>query len=253
MAQNTPREHTADGSFFSVIRAQKGAFSPFMFGLLASVAVFSSLMQKWSMDEMKRQEERRIQTQQEQAESVAKAVENAILTETATTYGNTVTLERARQFMSGTTGIGGDGEDYQFKSAQTDSQFGRNNQRIIINTTDDQFLKDEIGRIEGEEGIKAFAGADGTTVLDTSDARKRQITKSRESLEMEAAQIYRSYASFGFKFPSTSQYSEIISAATGIKDVWGQDLTYERQGDKKATLSFTTPWGYTVTKKLSMD
>lgn len=243
-------------TFWKKITCTTGGFSPFMFGMLASVAVFSSMMEKWHMEELKREEIRQTESKKSAANQVVLAIENSILTENVkgnNNYNKTISVASTQRFMSGVTGFNGSGSTIQLKTGQLDTQLGRKNERIIVNINDDAHLANRIDRLQGDDAMTDFDEVAGTRLIDTNGLRQRQIKASRTYLESESSHVYRSYVSFGYKFPTSTEYEETIQAATGLKDAWGQDFEYERLGDKKATLSFTTPWGYTVTKQLNME
>lgn len=238
------------------LKNQRGAFSPFMFGMLMGVAVFSAAMNHWAKREIVNIEEQNIKTERQKAEQIKQAFENALLTENIATdekYSEDFNLERAQKFLSGSTGQTKSGEQAFLSTAFKSGAFNTSNKRILITTSDDQSLQQEIGSL-GSDAMADYNNEDGSVVMfDSEDARKKQIQKSKINLEREASQIYRAYASYNYKFPTHEEYKTQVNAATNLKDVWGQSFKYDRKSDKTVVLSFTTPWGYTYKKRLDMN
>lgn len=235
---------------------QQGAFSPFMFGMLMGVAVFSAAMNHWAKKEIVNINERNTAEDRAKAEQLKKALENSMLTENVEdgSYSDTFNLERAQKFLSGSTGTTRTGEQAFFSSTYKDGKFNTSNKRVLITASDDESVKAEIGALAGADAMGSYDTAEGSVVMfDSEEIRQEQIKKSKERLEAEASQIYRSYAAFGYKFPTTEQYKTNVNAVTGNRDVWGQEFLYERKSDKLVVISFTTPWGYTFKKTLNMN
>lgn len=238
------------------LKNQKGAFSPFMFGMLMGVAVFSAAMNHWAKREIVNIEEQNIKSERQKAEQIKKAFETALLTENVATgdgYSEDMNLERAQKYLSGTTGQTKTGEQAFLSSAFKSGAFKTSNKRVLITTSDDETVKQDIATL-GSDAMANYNKEDGSVVMfDSEDIRKEQIKKSKEFLEREASQIYRSYASYGYKFPTRDQYESQVNAATNLRDVWGQSFKYDRKSDKVVILSFTSPWGYTYKKRLDMN
>lgn len=237
------------------LKNQKGAFSPFMFGMLMGVAVFSAAMNHWAKKEIVDIEQQNIKSERQKAEQIKLAFENSMLTENVNTdngYSNEMNLERAQKFLSGSTGQTKSGEQAFLSTAMKSGAFKTSNSRILITTSDDESVKDEI-RTLGSDAMAEYNNTNDSVVMfDSEEVRKKQIQESKTLLEREVSQIYRSYTAYGYKFPTPEQYKSQVNAATGLHDVWGQDFKYERKSDKVVILSFTTPWGYTYKKRLDM-
>lgn len=240
---------------FKGLNNQKGAFSPFMFGMLMGVAVFSAAMNHWAKKEIVDIEKQNIQSERQKAEQIKQAFENALLTENVNSengYSEKMNLERAQQFLSGSTGQTKSGEQAFLSTAIKSGAFKTSNSRILITTTDDENVKDEI-RSLGSDGMADYNNTESSVVMfDSEEVRKKQIRESKTLLEREISQIYRSYTAYGYKFPTPEQYKTQVNAATGLRDVWGQPFKYDRKSDKVVVISFTTPWGYTYKKRLDM-
>lgn len=241
---------------FKVLKNQKGAFSPFMFGMLLGVAVFSAAMNHWAKREIVNIQEQNIKRERQKAENIKRAFENALLTENITLgqgYSEDMNIERAQQFLSGSTGQTRSGEQTFLSTAYKSGAFKTNNKRLLITTTDDETVKQDIEAL-GSDAMANYNSSEGRVVMfDSEEVRKQQIKESKKLLEREAAQIYRSYSSYGFKFPTYDEYKSQINAATNLRDVWGQNFKYDKKSDKVVILSFTTPWGYTYKKRLDMN
>jgi hypothetical protein len=241
---------------FKVLKTQKGAFSPFMFGMLMGVAVFSAAMNHWAKREIVNIEERNIKAERQKAEQIKQAFETALLTENIATgekYSEDLNLERAQKFLSGNTGQTKSGEQAFLSSAFKSGAFKTSNKRVMITTSDDESIQQNLESL-GSDAMASYNNEDGSVVMfDSEEVRKKQIKKSKENLEREASQIYRAYTSYGYKFPTAEQYKSQVNAATGLRDVWGQSFKYDRKSDKVVILSFTTPWGYTFKKRLDMN
>ena len=232
---------------------QKGAFSPFMFGLLMGVTLLSGVMQHWAKKELERIEGQQSELAQEKADDMKLAVENMILTENVESgegYGTFFSADALKAHLTNSTGQTRSGDTLDVSSYNRTGNFGETGQRLVITSSDDAFERQKIR----EQGMEAGAEnkEDGLAVIDTTDIRQKQIVQSKEYLEMEASQLFRSYISGGYEFPETSAYKD-FNRNTGLKDSWGQSFKYERKTPKKAVLSFTTPWGYTFKKSLSME
>ncbi|MAI08367.1 MAG: hypothetical protein CMF61_05345 [Magnetococcales bacterium] len=238
------------------LRNQKGAFSPFMFGMLMGVAVFSAAMNHWAKKEIVDIEKQNIQSEHQKAEQIKQAFENAILTENINSdngYSEEMNLARAQKFLSGSTGQTKSGEQAFLSTAIKSGSFKTSNSRVLITTSDDEAIKDEI-RTLGSDAMADYNSADSSVVMfDSEEVRKKQIKESKTLLEREASQIYRSYTAYNYKFPTAEQYKTQVNAATGLRDVWGSPFKYDRKSDKVVVLSFTTPWGYTYKKRLDMN
>lgn len=236
------------------LQNQRGAFSPFMYGMLMGVAVFSAAMNHWAKREIVNIEEQNIQQERQKAEQIKQALENAMLTENVATTGfsNDVNLERAQQFLSGSTGKTKSGEQAFLSSAVKSGAFNTTNKRVLITTSDDESIQKEIGTLGSDAMADYNTAKDSVVMFDSEDVRKKQIAESKKLLERETSVIYRSYMTYGYKFPSNEEYKTQVNAATGHKDVWGQPFKYDRKSDKVVVLSFTAPWGYTYKKRLDM-
>lgn len=228
---------------------QRGGFSPFMYGMLVGISILSTVAAYQAKIDIKKQTERKLEQQQREAEDLSLALENSILTETDATYDSNVSLARARNFTTLTTGKTRGGQDAEFNVITTDGageQFGVDNQTVVLTTTDDTMLEAGVAAQTTRAGALNYSGNQGEQPLatfDASGARNRQIQLSRENLEMEASQVYLFYSA-NLACPTTGEYAT-INTRTGYKDYWGNDFTYTRFDDNHCSLSYTTPWGFT--------
>ena len=232
-----------------VLSNQRGAFSPFMFGMLMGVTVLSSLMQHWAKKELERIEQERQEIASESAEDVKRAIENKILTENIDSgegYNTFFDINNLKGNLGASTGQTRSGQDIQITTTSSSGRYNDTSQRIVISASDDAFERQKAADQSDLSGVEAV------TVIDTTDIRQQQIERSKEHLEMEASQLFRYYISNEYKFPTGSEY-KLFNDKTGLKDVWGQNFKYEKKNNKKAKISFTTPWGYTFAKSLSME
>lgn len=234
---------------------QRGNVSPFLFGLLAGVALFSGGMKAKAELELQRIKEEQAQREREVAASYKRAVEGAILSETAATFG---TLDRERIEENLAQGIGGgtrSGQDVALGAITTDAT--RNEQRIIISTSDDDFVRTRVSDLE--TGADAdLAAADSINArrdianIDTQAIRVKQVERTMQNLNQEAELILAWWGRNG-AFPSGTDYTNEINSRTGLTDFWGNAFTYNRIDADEMTLTATTPWGQTLVVSENMN
>ncbi|NBX86468.1 MAG: hypothetical protein EBQ80_04430 [Proteobacteria bacterium] len=243
------RKHGAWGLW-----CQRGAFSPFMFGLVMGVTIFSALSMQWAKKELERYQAKQADAAQRQAQDVAKAMEFAILTEGQDNYSEEYTLQRARQFSSAAAKTRGEQDFLLATKRERDSErFGRNDEKIAIAASDDTLLRSQVYRSGDVAELDKLRTnkASGVVVYDTSEARDRQIRTSIQRQEALAEQIYAFYAA-EMKFPTLAEFTE-MRRKFGLRDVWGDDFEYGVDPDlQQGFLSFTTPWGYVHEINLSL-
>ena len=231
----------------SIWRKQRGNISPFLFGLLAGVALFSGGMKAKAELELQRIKEEQAQREREAAASYKKAVEGAILSETGATFG---TLDRERIEQSLSKSIGGgtrSGQNVALGSITTDAT--RNEQRIIISTSDDDFVRAQVGALEtgADAGLAASDDINrrgDIANIDTASIRNVQVRRTMQNLNKEAELIYSFWGRNGV-MPTAGEYTT-INSQTGLTDFWGSSFTYTRFGNSHAILEATTPWGQTL-------
>jgi hypothetical protein len=232
---------------------QSGGFSPFMFGLVMGMSVFSALSMQWAKQELTRYQELQADRAKTNAEEVAKGLEFAILTENEQSYSDTYDLERASAYSAAQTRTRG-GQEYMLAARDSErEQFGQKATSVAIVGTDDTLVRSQVYRTETEEHIldKTVGGRNDVAVYDTSLARNQQVMTSNSRMESMAERLYTFYAA-KFRFPTDSEYQSLLEKV-GVRDAWGQDFDYTPEKDgQKATLSFTTPWQYTQTMILSL-
>ena len=237
---------------FSLLRSQRGFFSPFMIGLVMAIGIFSNLAMHWAQKDLERIREERLRRQQAEANDIAKAVEFAILTETDRTYGQVLDVDDLRQYTALSQGKTRGGSDVQIISRQNGSAFETANERIAITTTDDTLRRNELVRSGSAEDLAREAGGDEPlAIVDTSAVRQRQIEQSKQNVDTMAAHIFQFYST-NFRFPKVGEYEE-LQEMLNIKDVWGNDLIYTYKNEEEAVLEFSTPWNYTYSVNLNLE
>lgn len=246
-------------SFLHTLKNQKGAFSPFMYGLLMGVAILSTLSKYQAQKSLEDAEKRQKEQQHKSAQNVKNAFENAILTENiadgSLEFSQEATLDRARAFLTGGTGKTSSGGDYTLNQKEGEEVLGLKNQKVFIGSSDDQFVNEKVSKIGSAEEVSELNINKQTAiaVFDSEAARTKQIEQSTEYLRMEESQIYRYWGSNNYSFPkSQNEYEETINKMTGLKDVWGQTFKYTYITKNKAKLSFTSPWGFEKVITLDM-
>ena len=246
--------------FITVLRNNLGAFSPFMFGLLMGMAAFSTAIRYQAEQDLKNIQKQQKLMEKEQAEDVRRAFENAILTENVADgslgYSKDLDLERARSFLSGSTGQTRTGQRIILKERKAGEVLGADQQRIVITASDDEFVRQRVETLGSSDALADFTeeSPENATLFDSAAVRARQVKQSKEYLHMEEAQLYRYWGGHEYKFPATqSEYEDNVNAYTHLRDAWGQKFDYERLSDNKARLSFTTPWGEKNTILLNME
>lgn len=235
------------------LAGQGGAFSPFMYGLILGVTIFSAVSLQHAKQQLVENQRKKNERARADAEDVANALDFSILSETKSSYQEEYTLGRAKQFASVTGKTAGD-EDFEMKTQKSGREsYGRTSEKVAITASDDTFLKARLHRTEDEKELDKIA-ANSTTpvaVYDTSAARERQIRTSNARMESLAEQVYAYYAAH-LKFPDEAAFGR-LNAALGIRDAWGADFNYEVAADgQSATLAFITPWNYERTLKLNL-
>lgn len=235
------------------IAGQGGGVSPFMFGLLLGVSIFSLSVQKRAQIEMDEMREKQLERQETEASSLRKAVELSVMTERSAskmaTYQATPDADRIRARASVATGKTRATQDMVMVSGES----GDNNEhsRILITTTDDTFVRDSISNTKSHTydtiGSNTMQQRADTMVVDTKALRNEQIAISYKNMEAQAALVYNWWSApgNGFVFPDSAQYSAEIMPISTYKDFWGNDFIYSRTSAQVATLSFTPPWGGT--------
>lgn len=231
---------------------QAGAFSPFMFGLLAGIAVFSSMASQWAKKDLLKMELERANRAKYEAQDIAKALEFSILAETAENYDEDLTLERALQHTNKSYGRTRGKQDVLITEREGNESFDRHHERIAITASDDTLLRSTINQIGSADGLSRLDIGDkeAVVILDTEVLRQRQVDTSHKYMEAMAEQIYQ-FFSGQLRFPTQTEF-ENLQQQLKITDVWGQEFDYLRKGDFEARLEFTTPWNYTQSVDLNL-
>lgn len=233
---------------------QEGGFSPFLFGLIMGMTIFSALSYQWSKQELAAYQAEQAARAKANAQDVADSLNFSILTENQQTYSDKYDLDRAKQYSNSSAKTQG-GQDYMIEEREDDNrkQYGKSATTVAITGSDDTLLRSQMHRSgDSEEILRTKAGDNQpVAVYDTSIARDRQVRTSNERMEGLAEQIYAFYAARK-RFPTDSEFTTLASTF-GMHDVWGNNFTYKPDiGGQKGVLSFTTPWDYTQSLNLSL-
>lgn len=237
-----------------LISSQRGGFSPFMFGLIMGMSIFSALSAQWAKQALEKYQQQQVDRAKANATDVAKGMDFAILTENTQTYSDKYDLERARQY-AGTDARTQGKQDYMVTEREDDKResFGKKASTVAITGSDDTLLRSQMYRTDSAEQILTTqtGGKQAVAYYDTATARDRQVRTSNERMEVMAEQVYAFYAAKK-RFPTDSEFTS-LRGTFNIRDAWGRDFTYtSTPTGEKGTLSFTTPWNYTQTLKLSL-
>lgn len=235
--------------------SQRGQLSPFMFGLIMGMSVFSALSLKWAQQELAAARLRQAETQKQNAQDLASALEFATLTETPETYSDDYNIQRARQYASRAIGQTRGGQEYLVVARDTEeSRVGKTSQVVAITGSDDTLRRSEVYRTLDPAKLQQIAGEkqtlDPVVTFDTGAVRTRQVTKSQRNMEAMGEQIYAFYAAH-LRMPTGSEYQE-LAGKLPIRDAWGAPFRYSQVSEERGRLEFTTPWGYTQPLNLTL-
>ncbi|MFZ2620122.1 MAG: hypothetical protein WAX89_04545 [Alphaproteobacteria bacterium] len=235
------------------IANQTGMFSPFMFGLMMAVSVFSVLAMQWAKRDLARMEERRAERIRLEAQDMAKAVELSIRSETGRTFSQDFDHARLRQHTTLTQGKTLGKEEFGVTTRDSTVSFDLENQKVAIVATDDPLTRSAINRNANADDLANMDTGQNSlpiVVVDTNAIRQKQMLDSEQRLNDMAGLIFDFYAAH-LKMPTEDQYDELAKVLNAT-DVWGGPFSYSHLNDDEATLEFTTPWQYTRTIKLNL-
>lgn len=237
----------------NILKSQKGAFSPYMFGMLAGLAIFSSMMAYQARKDILEAEQRKLEQQQEEAEDLMEALENALLTETSATYSADLTLDRAQNFATMASGKTRAGSDITFNQQDSETAYSLDHQRVAITTSDDTLLQNTVSGLTDADAIAGYDAGDSqaVAVFDSKATREQQMDLSYQFMENQATLVYQFYAG-NLRFPNSTEYDD-LAAISGLTDVWGGAFSYTYISDTSARLTFTTPWGHTQTINMNFN
>lgn len=225
--------------------------SPFMFGMVVGMSMFSVMSTRWAQLELVRVQERKAEQARVQAEDLASAMEFATLTETAATYSETYDLERAKGYAALSSGKTAGGQDFIVVARQeNDESFGTRDQKVAIAASDDTLLRAKVYRAGSAEELADMGRQKPVAVLDTGAVRERQVRTSMKAMEGMAEQIYAFYAGH-MRFPNDSEYDGLRQKFL-LTDAWGGAFAYTYVNESEARLEFTTPWNYTQVITLNL-
>lgn len=234
-------------------RDQRGGVSPFMFGLLVGMSIFSVMSAYWAQKELAALQVRQAERAQKQADDVVKALEFSALTETQSTYSDQYDMDRAKGSLARASGKTRGGEEYVVNAQEAATEtFGTRDSKLVVTASDDTLLRAKVYQTGNADDVAAFG--DGRTkavaTLDTGGIRQRQVLTSVKAMEALAEQVYAFYAGH-MRFPTDMEFKE-LQAKFPYVDAWGGPFSYTRTGEDTGTLEFTTPWNYTQTLNMSL-
>lgn len=235
------------------LRGQGGGFSPLLFGMLLGMVLFSGVSAQFAKHELERYRVYQAQRAKAQAEELAKGLEFSVLTENRNTYSDSYGVDRGKAYSNTYAKTRGK-QDFLVNVQADDREqgrFGQNRTTMAIAATDDTLLRGQVYRAESAREIQEISSTHEVALLDISAVRERQVRDSGARMELMAEQVYGFFAAHK-KFPTMDEFVS-LSGRVGIHDVWGQVFDYAVETDgSKAALSFTTPWNYTQSLKLSL-
>ena len=238
---------------YRLYKRQRGAVSPFLFGMLAGVAIFSAGVKTQARLETQRIYEEQDKRAQETAETYRRAVENALMSETSGSFG-TITADRVNQYVSKSVGGGTrSGSDITIGAIDRDTTL--DTQRIMITTSDDDFVRARVGTLAGGGNANNMAtdsltDRNDVVTVDTSNIRQKQIQASLSNMQKQGEVMYGFWALNG-KFPDATEYAD-LAADTGLTNFWGAPITCLCTNNNEITLNSVTPWGQTLRYNLKM-
>jgi hypothetical protein len=233
---------------------QAGGFSPFMFGMLMGMTIFSALSLQWAQQALIVRQQKQLEDAKAAAEETAKGMAFAVLSETANDYSSDYTLNRARAFAA-TTAQTRSGEDAQIVQREEEEEsdntrFGKTRTVVGVNVTDDPFLRQKVAQTRSAEELQRVEQAPLATV-EITNLRGKQVKIGRQRMADLAEQLYSHYAGH-LSFPNASAF-DALEKRYNLRDPWGRPFVYEPAEDlQTATLTFTTPWNFTQTLHLSL-
>lgn len=240
---------------YRLYKRQRGAVSPFLFGMLAGVAIFSAGMRAQAELETKRilaqQEERAKET----ADTYRRAVEGALMAETSASFG-TITADRLNSYVSKSVG-GGTRSGSNIALGAIDRDTTMDTQRVMITTSDDDFVRNRVTALQagGDANTMAtdsLASRDDVVTVDTSNIRAKQVEATLSNMQKLAEILYGFWAQKG-RFPGNVSEYPAIANKTELTTFWGDPIIYEFTSDNLVRLRATTPWGQTLYVPLNMN
>ncbi len=235
-------------------RRQRGGVSPFMFGLIIGMSVFSAYSLQTAKRELAELQKRNMDRARAESEDLARGLEFQILTESRETYSEDYSLDRARAGAALSTGqTRGQQAAMVAERREDDAPFNSPDRRVGFTTTDDTLVRARVGQSQNADDLMRLQDEKNTAlaVANTGAVRQRQVLSSNRAMETLAEHVYSFYAS-NMRFPTSAEF-DAFEEKLGIRDVWGQKFSYRRQEEGRATLEFTTPWNYTQNMILSLD
>lgn len=260
---------------FKKAQGQRGAFSPFMFGMLAGLAVFSGALRTQYLNELGSLESQRYERLVKETTALEDAVRNYIRTEITASYSDTITVANIQELLTTRGSTTDSGQAYQINIINETINFvnaaavaaTRNAQVVLMTPSDDSLLRAAVAAVTTKEDAFTLAENPHVTVVSTESIRQEQVALSKKRLEAMAALLYDYYTRGFFSgvtrlhsFPrNTTEYNDMITTynlGNEAKDSWGAALVYtvDTSGNttdaetgtalsETAVISFTAPWG----------
>lgn len=230
---------------------QRGAVSPFLFGMLAGVAIFSASMRSQAQIQTKRIYEEQAARAAETADTYRRAVEGALMAETNADFGNLDTA-RINQYVSKSVGGGTrSGDDVAWGAIDMSNSYNGTNigssQRVMIAATDDDYVRAEVASLAAGGNANTMAqnsltDREDVLTIDTSNIRQKQIQATLSNMNKQAEVLYGFWAENG-RFPTVLEYNTNIDPKTDLRTFWGDPIIYVFTNDDEVRLRATTPWG----------
>lgn len=214
----------------------RGGIAPYMMGLVAGIALVSTLTAQQARLMNQQNENNYIKEKKEYATKLAESLKNSIYSE-QTTSNSTFTNIDVEKYIY--TNI--------FDANSTSSQVSSNtnsdgDKTASISVSSNAYNK---AKALDADAISAnLTDSDTSSFISEEDVRGRQLIASYKNMKEEARLIYSEAAGVSkAKLPCTLTNTN--------QDVWGRNFLFNRIDDYNAQLSFELPWDNT--KKTTLD
>lgn len=240
---------------FRLYKRQRGAVSPFLFGMLAGVAIFSAGIRAQAQIETERILAEQEQRAQKTADTYRRAMEGALMAETAATFG-TITVDRLNSYVSKSVG-GGTRSGADIAMGAIDRDTTLDTQRVMITTSDDTFVRNQVTALQTGGNANAMA-TDALTnrgdvvTFDTTNMRTKQVEATLSNMNKQAEMLYGFWAQ-NSRFPGQVGEYPNIAASANLTTFWGDPIIYDFFTDNQVQLRATTPWGQPLIVPLNMN
>lgn len=256
------------------LRNQRGAFSPFMFGMLAGLAVFSGALRSQYLNELGTLESQRNTRLINEAKELESSVKNFLRSQTSSTFNSTITVANIQELLATDGATTDSGQAYQIKIIpytisyinNATAAVTRDAQIFLMTSSDDSLLRTQVDNTTTRTDAFTLAKEPHVVVVDTESVRQEQVALSKKRLEGMASLLYDYYTRGFFSgttrlhtFPrDATEYNAMVATynlTNEAKDSWGQNLTYTVNASgnttdletseaisESAVISFVTPW-----------